>query len=1187
MPAYIFKQSLTHRFNFMTFARLVLKNLRYHRRAAIATALCVAVAVAVLAGALMVGDSVRGTLRHLALDRLGSYDEILIAEQPFRAALANELAATPGFTEHFGAAVPIFLLRGTVELHSTDGTRRSSGVTIIGCDAKFWTAGGSKPPFPPPRLKAEEIALNAALAAEDQLAARVGDTVLLRIGRSGAIPADSPLGQKERSETVASQELAVAAVVPNQALGRFALSPTQQTSLCAFVDLATLQKMLDQPGRANAILIAGRLSVDSSPATAWDTASKAGSKWLESHLRPHLDDYGLKLRRVVIGDAAKPVNDYFNLTSQRMLLPAEVERAVGMAWRDLTVQPVLTYLANDLKHENKHVPYSTITAVDSIDRLGPLRDADGKPLRLADDEIVLIDWAANDLGAKPGNMIRVAYFDPETTHGEPRERTTQLKLKAIVPLAEADAPPLKTNDPELTPELKGMTDSKSIEKWLVPFKLTRAIRPRDDQYWIDHRTTPKAYVSLARGRKLWGSRFGQTTSLRVVPADGLSEQALAERISDEIKPARMGLEFRPVKRDSLAAAVGTTPLDVLFLMFSSFFIAAVLMLLAVLFQLGIDQRAGEIGLLMAVGIPRRTITRLLTFEALLAGLLGSLVGSVLGIGYAWLILAGLRSGWLSSVAVPNLELDMTLRSMVAGAAAGLFVAGVTIYFAVRRMGHVPVRRLLAGVALLDRRRPGLASHQRGLRHLSSSGIGIGASLILAATLAFGSTAAGTELQAGLFFGSGALTLVAGLLAFRSLLQSGGVAASATRISLPWLAARNATLNPRRSVLCVGLMATVSFLIIATSAFRLEVSDVGSGGFNLLAESPLPIFHNLSTPQGRTELGIADADDALLNQCQISALRVHDGDDASCLNLYKPHQPRILGVPATLAEQSRGSNRFAWATTHPAETRSSSSASGEENLPWRLLEQNLRADREHPRIPVILDENTARYSLGKLGIAPKTIDVVNAAGKRVTLEVVGLLRNSIFQGDLLISESNLLKLFPDTRGYRYFLIRTPLGKSAAVTQALEDRLGDFGLDVTAAHIRLAELLAVQNTYLSTFQSLGGLGLLLGTLGLAAVQLRSVLERRGELAIMRAEGFCRRQIAMLVLYEIAALMLAGLGIGTVAALVAIWPHLWAGAAQFPWLTLCGTLLVVVVCGLAAGLAAVRAAVNMPLMAALRGE
>ena len=65
--------------------------------------------------------------------------------------------------------------------------------------------------------------------------------------------------------------------------------------------------------------------------------------------------------------------------------------------------------------------------------------------------------------------------------------------------------------------------------------------------------------------------------------------------------------------------------------------------------------------------------------------------------------------------------------------------------------------------------------------------------------------------------------------------------------------------------------------------------------------------------------------------------------------------------------------------------------------------------------------------------------------------------------------------------------------------------------------MAGLLAVQNTYLSTFQSLGGLGLLLGTFGLATVQLCNVLERRGELALLRAAGFRRRTLVELVLLE----------------------------------------------------------------------
>ena len=68
-----------------------------------------------------------------------------------------------------------------------------------------------------------------------------------------------------------------------------------------------------------------------------------------------------------------------------------------------------------------------------------------------------------------------------------------------------------------------------------------------------------------------------------------------------------------------------------------------------------------------------------------------------------------------------------------------------------------------------------------------------------------------------------------------------------------------------------------------------------------------------------------------------------------------------------------------------------------------------------------------------------------------------------------------------------------------------RPADLGADAMPTAERLAEFHTVENTYLSTFQTLGGLGLLIGTVGLAAVVLRNVLERRRELALLRAVGY----------------------------------------------------------------------------------
>jgi putative ABC transport system permease protein len=192
-----------------------------------------------------------------------------------------------------------------------------------------------------------------------------------------------------------------------------------------------------------------------------------------------------------------------------------------------------------------------------------------------------------------------------------------------------------------------------------------------------------------------------------------------------------------------------------------------------------------------------------------------------------------------------------------------------------------------------------------------------------------------------------------------------------------------------------------------------------------------------------------------------------------------------------------------------------------------------------------------------------------------------------QGSLVIGEADFLRRFPDVSGYRYFLIKTPAGDAQPVAAALEDRLGDQGFDAVPARARLEDLLAVQNTYLSTFQSLGALGLLLGTFGLAAVQVRNVVERRGELALLRAAGFRRRRLAWLVMFETIALLAGGLLTGFLAALVTTLPHMLVGGASIPLRDLTLLLAVVLAAGCLTSLASVRTVLRAPLMAALREE
>ena len=334
-----------------------------------------------------------------------------------------------------------------------------------------------------------------------------------------------------------------------------------------------------------------------------------------------------------------------------------------------------------------------------------------------------------------------------------------------------------------------------------------------------------------------------------------------------------------------------------------------------------------------------------------------------------------------------------------------------------------------------------------------------------------------------------------------------------QLSVRGLARRNLARHPARSSLSIGLVAAASFLIVATNVFRLDPASetgdrgTGSGGFALLAQSDQPIYPDLASSAGREELGFSAADAGLLADAQVFSCRVRAGDDASCLNLYQPTDPRILGVPQGLID--RGG--FAWAAT-------AAESPAERENPWLLLDRQLPVSTDGVRpVPVVLDMNTAQYSLHLYQGVGQTYEVTGSDGKPLRLEVVGMLKNSIFQGDLLVSEKEFLAHFPQISGYRFFLVDAPPADAVAVAGVLDDTLEDYGFAARSAASRLAELMAVQNTYLSTFQALGGLGLVLGTLGLAAVQLRSVLERRGELALMQAVGFRRRRLGAMVLWE----------------------------------------------------------------------
>ncbi|MCC6494339.1 MAG: ABC transporter permease [Pirellulales bacterium] len=1148
----------------MTAWHYILRSLRQYRRTHFAVAAGVAVATAVISGALLVGDSMRGSLRGLALRSFDRVDAVLLAEHPFHAKLAEQWL-TRSSTAARPTGAPLILTSGSAVFRQSSGAvHRASQLQVIGASPQFWRfdldpEGQSEAPL----ALNDGLALSEAIAAE--LGAKVGDSVLVRLPAVRSVPADSALGEKE--ENAATRRLRVTAILSGAAFpGRFALRPSQQPPRNVFVPITILQQMLDLDGQANAVAVAG-------------ASDAAAVERLRGWLHPALADYGVEIKE--ISGFTTPSGRYIQVAADRQVLHPALVGEARRLYGDAGLQPVVTYLANTMIAGDRKIPYSTIAGVDSTAELGPVLDPSGKPIRLAADEIALNDWAARNLNANVSDAVAITWYEPETTHGQLREaRPLQLKVRAIVPLHGADGNATWAADPNFAPELPGVTDQASINDWDLPFELTETIRDEDEQYWDEYRTAPKGFVSHELAARLWSTRWGTESVLRLPVADSRTAEGVAAALRERLDPEAMGMRLIAVKHDALAAAAGTTPFDGLFLGFSSFLMASAVMLTMLLFRLGVEQRAREIGLLLAVGLRLARLRRLLALEAAIVASMGAAGGAILGLAYARLMVYGLNTWWIDATAAPFLELHVTARSILLGWLAGVAVTLATIFYSLRGLRRLPVRQLLGG----DVQPPlGIGGASRQTSVVAPLGC-----IAIAVALGFVASRTEGEAQAGAFFGGGALVLIGLLLAVRGKLRE-AIIRPPHSMTLAGLAARNARRNPSRTMLSLGLAAAASFLIVALSAFRLAPSDRGVGGFDLLATADVPVLFDLGTDEGRRELGFTEEQNRQIAGAEVVGFRVHDGQDASCLNLYQPTQPRVLGAPSHLARPSN----FLWAAQAELPASGGSDVEpmaqdGTGDGGWALLEAGLGNDEKgRPITPAVLDRNTAYYSL-KAGLG-KRLAISTSGPGDAQVEVVGLLANSVLQGDVIIGDANFRRLFPEEAGRRFFLIRRgpaspPVDELASL---LETQLEDYGFDAVDARQRLGELLAVQNTYLSTFQSLGGLGLLLGVVGMAVVQLRSVIERRGELALLQAAGFRRRRLAAMVLAENLLLLTGGLGIGCAAALAVVVPHAIANRAGTPWGTLTALLAIIVAAGALAAWIASRVVLRAPLVPALRGD
>ncbi len=1144
----------------MSLRRLVLRSLLFHWRTGVAVCLGLALATAVITGSLLLGDSVTGSLRDTALARLGGIDHALTAPHFFREKLADDLEARFAHKTSFGPQVEA-VVQTTAAARAAEEKSGVAQSSVWGVRDDFWSLLAT----PVPRLSGRQAAVNAALA--NDLGLRLGDPLILTVGRPGAAPVDSLFGRRQREETTRVLRLSVAAILPGGA-GDFRPDPSPAVPRNVFVSRDWLAQSLGRAGQANALLVSG------------GDDSAALQQALGEVCR--LPDYGLQA-------VVSPDRRYLSVQTPAVALSPAIAETAQAAARAVGAKAELTsvYLATTLVKVPPtgykpypppllfpepgepgvtlpHAAYAVVAGLEPMPRF-TFRAGGTKPL---DDEGIWLNaWVAQDVQAQVGDVLQLNYLAP-TPEGDYQQAWVRLTVRGIVEMTGYGA------DRGLVPDFEGITDAKTIEDWKPPFPVDLGlVTKRDEDYWAQYRAAPKAFVTSATARQMWEAGQGRAnagwiTSVRaVLPGEATprAQAALGRALLRRLQPGKVGMAFTPVRAQALAAARGTTDFSQLMLGMSMFLVLSGAGLAAMLMRLAAQRRAAETGLLLASGLSEQQVRRVALGEGAILTGVGALLGVPLGVLYAAAVLVALGHWWSGAIAQTALWLHVEPSSLIGGGLAGLVVGAVAALWGVRGLQRRRVLDLLAGWQAL-----GVLPATAARRWV---GAGLALTLSGAAALAGASLGAGRVSDAAAFFIMGALLLAGGLLG-GWLALSAALSARHEIRSVARLALRSAAANRGRSLLTIGLLAAATFVIVATAAnsrsfSRLDYArrDSGTGGFALRAIATLPLYYDLGTPGGRAHLGFSPRDEATFSGVKVFSFLMSPGEDISCLNLARPgERPRLLGVPPAL----QGEERFQVVVP------------GGSRYPWRELEG---AADPWEGIPAFGDEASVTWSLHS-GLG-KTLSVAGEGDRAATLRFVGLLSGSIFQSELLVSEEHFRQLYPSVPGPRYFLLEVPPGREEAVAEALRRNLGDLGLEVRTTREVLDSYLRVQNTYLSMFVALGGLGVLLGTVGMVTVLLRSALERRSEFALLLATGFGRRDLTRLLVLENGALLMAGVLLGTDAALVAVAPQLAAPTAQPQWVQPAVLLAAIVALGLTACWAAARMAVQGNLLVALREE
>ncbi|MGW2700654.1 ABC transporter permease [Streptomyces sp. NPDC001340] len=660
------------------------------------------------------------------------------------------------------------------------------------------------------------------------------------------------------------------------------------------------------------------------------------------------------------------------------------------------------------------------------------------------------------------------------------------------------------------------------------------------------------YLDTKTAQQTLVGRTGVYTNVNVTAAKGVTDAQLKKNVTAELghgykvqtakevaKANQKSVEsFLNVMRYAMLGFAGIAFLVGIFLIINTF-------------SMLVAQRTREIGLMRAIGSSRGQVNRSVLVEALLLGVIGSVLGVGAGVGIAvgLMKLMGTMGMHLSTD-----DLTVAWTTPTVGLLLGVIVTVLAAYLPARRAGKVsPMAALREAGAPADAK----AGLVRALIGLVLTGAGV-ASLYAAAEADKAKSGSG-------MLGLGVVLTLIGFVVIGPLLAGGLVrvlGAVMLRIFGPVgrMAERNALRNPRRTgatgaALMIGL-ALVACLSVVGSSMVASATDqldktVGTD-FIIAPDNP---------------------QNGLINTQAVKAVKDTPG-------LERVTEYKVLDADLTTPDGH----------VSPKETINAADPTYAKDLRTKTVAGSL-TDAYKPDSMSVFEGFAKKHGI-KLG-STVTVDFKDGTRARLTVRAITSDDVLIDKGAMYASIATVAKYVPAGRMPLDDLVFASAkdGQQAAAYKALKSALHQYPAYTVRDQTDYKKALKDQiGQLLNMIYGLLALAIIVAVLGVVNTLALSVVERTREIGLMRAIGLSRRQLRRMIRLEsvvialFGALLGLGLGMGWGATAQKLLALEGLNVLEIPWPTIIAVFIGSAFVGLFAALIPAFRAARMNVLNAI---